>query len=154
MVAAKLANLGDGQRADLKARSANWRTSDYEERETPITQSDAAGLLNVSERAIQRAKVVQDKGDPELVAKVERNEVSVSAAADIATLPAEQQRAAAISSTCGWRDIRGRRSPRRWTGLMHDGRFDRNWTAIRIRESDTVPVQPPWETPAAHLWGR
>ena len=30
MVAARLANLGDGQRADLKVRSANWRTSDHE----------------------------------------------------------------------------------------------------------------------------
>jgi N6-adenosine-specific RNA methylase IME4 len=81
MVAAKLANLEDGQRAD---RSANLPTS-------PVTQSTAATMLNVSERTVRAAKEVQREAVPELVAKVERGEVSVSAAADVARLPKVQQ---------------------------------------------------------------
>jgi hypothetical protein len=77
MVAAKLATLRDGQRADLAEG-------------TPI--GVAAELLNTSERTIVRARAVQDHGAPALVRAVERGEVSVSAAADLATRPVEQQR--------------------------------------------------------------
>ena len=77
MVAAKLAALRDGQRADLVEG-------------LPIGR--AAELLNVSERTIARAREVQEHGAPELVQAVEQDSVSVSAAADIAALPIEKQR--------------------------------------------------------------
>jgi len=57
-----------------------------------VTQEDAAEMLNVGRRTVQRAREVLDLGAPELVAAVERGEVSVSAAADVAELPKEQQR--------------------------------------------------------------
>jgi N6-adenosine-specific RNA methylase IME4/ParB-like chromosome segregation protein Spo0J len=77
MVAAKLATLRDGQRADLVEGLPIGRASD---------------LLNVGERTVARAREVQEHGAPELVRAVERGEVSVSAAADVAILPkAEQQ---------------------------------------------------------------
>ena len=51
----------------------------------------AAEKFNVSERTVSNSvKVVKD-GAPELVAAVERGEVSVSAAADVATLPKPKQ---------------------------------------------------------------
>lgn len=77
MVAAKLAKLphGTNQHAQICAPS----------------QNEAADMLNVSRRTVQTAKVVQDEGAPELIAAVESGTVSVSAAADIATLPKTEQ---------------------------------------------------------------
>jgi hypothetical protein len=77
MVAAKLANLerGDNQHAQICATS----------------QDDAADLLNVSRRSVQTAKQVQERGAPELVAAVEQGKVSVSAAAEVATKPKDEQ---------------------------------------------------------------
>jgi ParB-like chromosome segregation protein Spo0J len=77
MVAAKLATLRDGQRADLVEG-------------LPIGRASA--LLNVGERSVARAREVIDHGAPELVSAVERGAVSVSAAADVATQPTEDQR--------------------------------------------------------------
>lgn len=80
MVAAKLANLSDGQRADQAAQIC-----------AAVTQNEAADMLNVSRRTVQTAKAVQEQGAPELVQAVETGKVSVSAAADIATLPKQEQ---------------------------------------------------------------
>lgn len=81
MVAGKLATLRDGQRAD-RAASIDAPS---------VTQTQAAELLNVSRKSVQRAREVLDNGTPELVAAVERGEVGVSAAATAAALPAEDQ---------------------------------------------------------------
>jgi hypothetical protein len=72
MVAAKVATLRDGQRSDLVEG-------------LPIGR--AAELLSVSERSVARAAGVRRDGIPELVGAVERGEIKVSTAADIATLP-------------------------------------------------------------------
>jgi hypothetical protein len=48
-VAANLANLKDGQRADKLSRSANLQSF------VPVSQSDAAKRLNVSTRSVARA---------------------------------------------------------------------------------------------------
>jgi N6-adenosine-specific RNA methylase IME4 len=78
MVAAKLAVLAHGQRQTGKFAAVP-------------TQGEAAVLLNVSERTIRHARDVLDHGAPELRQAVDRGDVSVSAAADIASLPAEEQ---------------------------------------------------------------
>lgn len=97
MVAAKLANMphggaqyrsanlqnGAGSEAQGKA-SANLQTP-------PVSQSDAAKLLSVSTRTVAAAAKVQDEAIPELAHAVERGDVSVSAAAAVAAMPAEQQ---------------------------------------------------------------
>jgi DNA N-6-adenine-methyltransferase (Dam) len=82
MVAAKIANMRQGTRTDLQP-SANW---------PEVSQTQAAGMLNVGERTVRRAREVLDDGVPELVKKVERGDVSVSAAADVARLPEPEQR--------------------------------------------------------------
>lgn len=78
MVAANVANLGDGQ---TKTGAQTCAAS----------QEDAAHLLNVSRRSVQSATRVQNDGAPELVAAVQSGAVSVSAAADVATLPRQEQ---------------------------------------------------------------
>lgn len=77
LVAAKLANLPEGRPSETAPIGA-------------VSQTDAAGLLNVSRRAVQRASKVQ-KAAPGLRQAVERGAVSVSAAADVAELPPEEQ---------------------------------------------------------------
>jgi N6-adenosine-specific RNA methylase IME4 len=78
MVAAKLATLKQGARTDL---------SPIDE----MSQQQAADLLNVGKRSVERAAEVRDHGAPVLVGAVERGAVSVSAAADVATLPHAEQ---------------------------------------------------------------
>ena len=81
MVAAKLANLELGANQHNSA-SANLQTQ---------TRAEAADLLNVSERTVNAAKKVQKEGSEPLQSEVEQGNVSVSAAADVATLPQEEQ---------------------------------------------------------------
>jgi ParB-like chromosome segregation protein Spo0J len=76
MVAAKLATLKDGQRADRVEGMPIGRASD---------------LLNVGERSVARARTVLDHGTSELVHAVEDGNVSVSAAAEVAVLPESEQ---------------------------------------------------------------
>jgi hypothetical protein len=81
MVAAKLATLGHGgDRSSGKFAACSVPT-----------QEEAAALLNISERSVRSAREVQERGAPELVHAVERGAVSVSAAADVATLPKPEQ---------------------------------------------------------------
>ena len=89
-VAAKLANMRHGERADYRAdRGANLPICDAPE--APVTVSEAAAMLSVSERSVKSARKVHEKGAPELVAAVDAGEVSVSAAADIAEAPKAEQ---------------------------------------------------------------
>lgn len=82
-VAAKIANMRQGERTDLAEPSANL---------PKVAQADAARMLNVSERSLRTAKTVIEKGVPELQQAVERGEITVSAAAAVASQPEEVQR--------------------------------------------------------------
>src|SRR6478672_6332103 len=74
-----LANMPQGARTDLAPIGAR-------------SQSEVGKLLNVGRRTVQRASEVTDAAVPELASKVEQGSVSVSAAADIASLAPDQQR--------------------------------------------------------------
>lgn len=90
MVATRLAKLEKGRPEEDK--SANLRIFPDEQPASPkVTQAEAARMLNVSERSIQTARKVEQDGAPELVAAVDAGAVSVSAAAQIVTLPKPQQ---------------------------------------------------------------
>jgi hypothetical protein len=72
MVAARLANLENGVRADRS--SANLRSL------APVSQGYAATLLNTSERTVNSAKKVIKNGVSEVVKAVENGKLSVSVA--------------------------------------------------------------------------
>src|SRR5262245_24478042 len=83
-------HLNESQRAMVAAKLATLKLGDNQHSAgLPIGRSSE--LLNVGERSVARAREVQERGAPELVHAVEQGAVSVSAAADIATRPLEEQ---------------------------------------------------------------
>jgi N6-adenosine-specific RNA methylase IME4 len=83
-------HLSESQRAMVASKLATLKQGGNQHSEgLPIGRSSE--LLNVGERTVARAREVLNHGAPELVTAVERGDVSVSAAADVATLPAAEQ---------------------------------------------------------------
>jgi len=76
-VAAKLANMAQGERTDLEP-SANL---------PKVSVQAAADLLNVSERSVTTARKVQDEAPAEIIQAVDDGRISVSLAAKVADLP-------------------------------------------------------------------
>lgn len=86
MVAAKIANLGQGQ----PKKVANWQV-------TPVTRKQACEILGVSERSLSRATDIKQHGVPALIEKVEVGSISLNEANRIAALgPVAQSRIVAI----------------------------------------------------------
>jgi hypothetical protein len=111
MVAARLANMPQGARTDLVQICTKSR-------------AEAAELLNVSTRAVASARTVQRGGIAELVAAVDHGNVPVSTAAEIASLPNEEQRAVDLDDKHAIREailaaaeqgLKGIRAPRRFS---------------------------------------
>ncbi len=87
-------HLDESQRAIVAAKLANIQGKGRPEENASIeaiSQDAAATMLNVSRSGVQRARAVIDEGAQELIDAVEHGLVSVSAAADVATLPKPQQ---------------------------------------------------------------
>jgi hypothetical protein len=91
MIAAELANLDEGRPETAPIGAVLFDEPEQSPRPAPISQSTAAELLNVSRRAVQRAAKVRRSGSPALVAAVEQGCVAVSAAAELVTMPVEEQ---------------------------------------------------------------
>lgn len=96
MIAARLANAPSGARTDLAPIGAR-------------SQKDAAKMLNVGERSVERAATVLRKGTAEMVAAVDAGHVAVSAAVQqiAATKQRDDIRALASESRRemqGWAD--------------------------------------------------
>jgi N6-adenosine-specific RNA methylase IME4/ParB-like chromosome segregation protein Spo0J len=84
-------HLDESQRAMVAAKLATLKRGDNQHSEgLPIGRSSE--LLNVGERSIARAREVLEHGAPELQHAVERGDISVAAAADVATVPLAEQR--------------------------------------------------------------
>lgn len=98
MVGAKLkehfaAQAKERQLSSLK-QNADAVTPNLGERSKGEAADQAAAIVNVSRGSVESAARVLAKGAPELVEAVERGEVAVSAAAEVARMPVEAQRAA------------------------------------------------------------
>jgi hypothetical protein len=100
MIAAKAATLrlGDNQHTQLAPIGGPSLFSAPDEVETApaavISQTEAADMLNVGRRSVQRAAVVLDQGTPDLQAAVQEDRIAVSVAEKIARLPETEQPAA------------------------------------------------------------
>ena len=62
------------------------------EKESRISQPEAAQMLNVSERSLRTAKKVEQNAIPEIIEKVEQGIVSVSAASNISKMDKSDQK--------------------------------------------------------------
>jgi N6-adenosine-specific RNA methylase IME4 len=83
-------HLSESQRAMVAARLAALQLGANQHTEGTSIEG-ASQLLNVGRASVERAKTVQRDGTLELQRAVEAGKVSVSAAADVATLPAVAQ---------------------------------------------------------------
>lgn len=87
-------HLSESQRGMIAAKLAKMPVGGdrTEQHRANLHSAQIAGkMLNVSERTVKTAKHVQEHGAPELVHAVEAGEVSVSAAAEVASLPKDEQ---------------------------------------------------------------
>lgn len=81
-VAANLANMRQGERTDMEP-SANLQK---------VSRTQAADMLNVSERSVATAKKVQEEAIPEITEKMSAGEISLNSASLAASLPEEEQK--------------------------------------------------------------
>src|SRR5215472_9490037 len=135
MVAAKLATLRDGQRADLVVGLPIGRASE---------------MLNVGERTVARAREVQEHGTAELVSAVERGAISVSSAADVATLPVQEQREIVARGEKeileAAKQIRARQMEERYSARIQKlTEISKNNSALSISQQyPVILADPPW----------
>lgn len=86
-------HLSTSQRALVAANIAGLERGDNQHSSFELTsQAKAADLLNVGLATVKRANVVKNEGIPELVEAVERDEITVSEASEIAREEPEAQR--------------------------------------------------------------
>lgn len=134
MVAARLANMRQGTRTDLE-HSANLPN---------VSQSQAAGLLGVSDRSLRSAKTVRFKGEPEVVSAVEQGVMPVSVAASLVReQPAFQQQVAQRVQE-GMKPADAIRETRRATvkAQVESTRA----VEVKVLEGvyDVIVIDPPW----------
>jgi hypothetical protein len=86
-------HLDESQRAMVGAKLATMKQGRPSDKSPigDIKQADAAAMLNVGKRSVERAGEVIEKGAPDLIKAVEQGDVSVSAAAQFAKQPKEDQ---------------------------------------------------------------
>lgn len=134
MAAAKIATLQDGQRKAAAPTGA------------PQTQTESANLLNVGRRSVQRAREVLDEGDESLVKAVESGTVSVSAAADVASLPKAEQ---AVIVAKGEKEIleaaKRIRAQKAETRAAENSALKLAKVHVPTGKYSTIVIDPPWD---------
>lgn len=131
--------------------TANGRQGSALDRHDRTAAGQAASLLNVAPRAVERASVLVERGTADLVAAVEAGTASVSAAAQVATLPKERQaEIVAVGPKEILRmakEIRAERATERLHDrlekIAEDSRNNLPLAAIESRAS-VVYADPPW----------
>jgi N6-adenosine-specific RNA methylase IME4 len=133
-VAARIANMPQGQ---PKGKPAN----------SPVTQGDAAAMLNVSERTVRAAAAVHKTAIPEVAALVDAGRLGVYVAADVAKLTPAKQKAlvarppaeiARTMKTQGKADKRSRREEEMAEATKAAS------IALKDKRYGVIYADPPW----------
>lgn len=101
-------HLNESQRAMVAARLANLKPGRPSKEKTSvdaITIEQAAAVLNIGSASVERAKVVLERGVPELRKIVEDGDVSVSSAAELSRLSATQQKTVIANGPAEIREV-------------------------------------------------
>ena len=128
LIASRLATMRQGQRTDLQP-SANLRK---------VSQAEAAKRLNVSERSVTFAALVEREATPELVRAVEQDKIPVSVAAGLATTSEAIQRRAVADPDRAHVLVKQERRAQRETEL---GSKQVAWPT---RICGVIYADPPW----------
>jgi len=121
MVAARIEGFGHGgTRTDSSEQDANLR----------LDRKAAAQVLHVSERSVNSAAKVRDRGAPELVAAVDRGEVSVSTAAVAATTLSVAEQIQALQE----------QHPRAFAGYVRERRAERQAEKKQRRQDREIAL--------------
>lgn len=135
-------HLNESQRSMVAARIAGLKPG-RPSRKSPIgevkTQSEAADALNVGKRSVERAQKVQEKGTEELVAAVDRGDVAVSAAVQIAELPKADQKKAL-------RSVNPPAEARRIVRKKQAKELEKNQSILKTKKKASMLLaDPPWQ---------
>lgn len=129
-----------GARTDLTSASNDANVEFGRSREI------AAEKFNESAKTVERAVKVVKEGAPELVKAVERGEVSVAAAADVATLPKAQQ---AEIVARGEKEIleaaKQIRAEKAEVRRAEIAKVKENAPALPSDAYDVIVIDPPWD---------
>jgi hypothetical protein len=139
MVAAKLANMRQGERTDLEP-SANLQK---------VNQKSAAGMLNVSERIVADAAKVRDKAAPELRAAVEQGYLAVSVAASATKLSADDQREIAKKAKAGEKNA-ARKVAKQKTRKQKEQKLGAKQAALPEKRYGLILADPEWKFEFSH----
>ena len=105
--------LDDIQRASAGAKISNYKRGGDRSKPGGLSVADAARIVNVAPRQIERARVVHSAGVPEVREAIDRGDIALSVAEKIARMPeAEQPGALAKAMPSDHRAVMGsRREP-------------------------------------------
>lgn len=140
-------HLSESQRAMVAANIANLEHGG--DRSKPsidgLPAEKAAEMLNVGRASVERARTVHRHGVPELADQVVSGKASVSAAAEVATLPHEQQREVVAK---GEKEILRKAKEIREEKARENARSRAEVASRQIELPDgrysTIVIDPPW----------
>jgi N6-adenosine-specific RNA methylase IME4 len=111
----------------------------------PVSRTQAASMLNVSERTVATAAKVLKEGAPELVTAVEHGRVSVSAAAAIATRPKiEQAEIVALDDAEIKRRAKAIRERETQERREANASIAKQLVVLPVGKVSTIVIDPPW----------
>lgn len=150
MIAAKLATLRNGQRADLAGKNQAG-SIDPASPPAPVATAiaEAAKLLNVSSPSVKRARVVLEKGTKEEIKSVEEGAAAVSSVAKAIKVKQAPNASAGPLNVSQLKDYRGRRYPTRPVADRMGGALDQLDNAIEaigalMGEADDAGIEFDW----------
>ncbi len=146
-------HMDESQLSMVADRIANYKQGDNKKSETanlpflPVTHSQAAQMVNVSERLVRSASIVRNRGVPELAEMVEKGKVKVSAAEEVARLPEPVQESVVQAGPAAVKKMAAERrnarkaapAPRKRSKPVPQTRAsDEFWASIKLLLKDMV----------------